>query len=171
MVAAMPLTFQAVRAQMIVSTILPAPRVNTDSPANGSKENNALEDRLARADRMVATRMGEQNIPGYSLIVMKDGRVVFKKSYGFADLAGQRPATSNTIFGLASLTKTFTALTLLTLVDRGLIDLDSPVGKYMDGLSPPYQALTIRQLDSMTGGRKYTIHFAKETLRWMPSGL
>lgn len=137
MVAAMPLTSQTARAQLTEST-----------PA----ESIPLDNRLARVDRMVAAQMGEQNIPGYSLIVMKDGRIVFKKSYGFADLESRRPATSDTIFGLASLTKTFTALTLLTLVDRGLIDLDSPVGKYIDGLSPPYRALTIRQLASMTGG-------------------
>lgn len=134
-VAAMSLTSQAARARESMPP-----------------ESMPMENRLARVDRMVAARMGEQNIPGYSLIVMKDGRTVFKKSYGFADLASQRSATSDTIFGLASLTKTFTALTLLTLVDRGLIDLDSPVGKYVDGLSPPYQALTIRQLASMTGG-------------------
>lgn len=135
MVAAVSLTFQAARAHESMPP-----------------ESMPMENRLARVDQMVAARMGEQNIPGYSLIVMKDGRIVFKKSYGFADLASQRSATSDTIFGLASLTKTFTALTLLTLVDRGLIELDSPVGKYMDGLSPPYQALTIRQLASMTGG-------------------
>lgn len=111
-----------------------------------------LQQRLARIDQMVMARMAEQNIPGYCLTVIKDGQVVLHKPYGFADLANHVPTTNATVFGLASLTKTFTAMTLLSLVDRGLVNLDDPLAKYIEGLTPPYQSLTIRQLASMTAG-------------------
>ncbi|MEZ4533967.1 MAG: serine hydrolase domain-containing protein [Cyanobacteriota/Melainabacteria group bacterium] len=111
-----------------------------------------MTERLARVDALVSQRMKEQNIPGYSLAILDRGTVIFQKPYGYADLAANEPVTNDTIFGLASLTKTFTALSLLTLVDRGLIKLDAPLAKYLDGLTPPYQNLTIRQLASMTAG-------------------
>jgi CubicO group peptidase (beta-lactamase class C family) len=111
-----------------------------------------LEKRLAQIDAMVADRMAGLNVPGYCLAVIKSGNVVFQKPYGVANLETKQPATNDTVFGLASLTKTFTALTLLSLVDKGLVGLDDPLSKYVDGLTKPYQTLTIRQLASMTGG-------------------
>jgi CubicO group peptidase (beta-lactamase class C family) len=49
-------------------------------------------------------------------------------------------------------TKTFTGLTLLSLVDKGLVNLDDPLEKYVDGLTKPYKSLTVRQLSSMAAG-------------------
>lgn len=111
-----------------------------------------LDQRLEQIDAMVTQELRNQNVPAYCIAVIKNGRTVFKKAYGFADVRRRRPNTINTVFGLASLTKTFTALTLLTLVDRGLVNLEDPLCKYIDGLTKPYRNLTIRQLASMTAG-------------------
>ena len=111
-----------------------------------------LEKRLAQIDAMVTDRIAGLSVPGYCLAVIKSGKVVFQKPYGLANLETKQPATNDTVYGLASLTKTFTALTLLSLVDKGLVGLDDPLSKYVDGLAGPYQTLTIRQLASMTGG-------------------
>ncbi len=111
-----------------------------------------LQRRLAQIDAMVQQRMPQQDLPAYCLTVIKYGRVVFHKAYGFADLQQHIPASNETVFGLASNTKTFTALALLSLVDQGLVNLDDPLAKYIDGLTPPYRGLTIRQLASMTAG-------------------
>jgi CubicO group peptidase (beta-lactamase class C family) len=108
--------------------------------------------RLQRIDAMVNDRMQALNMVGYSLTIIKSGKVVFQKSYGFQNLETRQPATNDTIFGLGSLTKTFTAITLLSLVDKGLVGLDDPLSKYIDGLTPEYKSLTIRQLASMTAG-------------------
>ena len=111
-----------------------------------------LQGRLTRIDNMVNSQMTNLNIPAYNLAIIKNGQLVFCKAYGFADLQRRIPSSVDTVFGLASLTKTFTAITLLSLVDKGLIKLEDPLGKYIDGLTRPYQLLTIRQLASMTAG-------------------
>lgn len=111
-----------------------------------------LAQRLEQVDAMVNRSMSEQQIPGYCLTIIKDGTTVFQRNYGFAVLERRQPTTADTVFGLASLTKTFTALTLLSLVDKGLVGLDDPLAKYVDGLTRPYQSLTIRQLASMAAG-------------------
>lgn len=108
--------------------------------------------RLQKIDSFVNEQMAQLNIPAYCLAIIDNGQLIFQKPYGFADLATRRPATNDTVFGLASNTKTFTALTLLKLVDKGLVGLDDPLSKYIKGLTPPYQMLTIRQLASMCAG-------------------
>jgi CubicO group peptidase (beta-lactamase class C family) len=111
-----------------------------------------MQVRLGRIDAMVNDRMQALGMPGYCLVVIKSGKVVFQKPYGFANLETRQPVTNDTIFGLGSITKTFTALALLSLVDKGLVGLDDPLSKYIDGLTPEYKPLTIRQLASMTAG-------------------
>lgn len=117
-----------------------------------SAETIDVDQRLRMIDAMVLEQMQQQNIPAYCLTVIMNGRTVFHKPYGLANVRARIPATNDTVFGLASLTKTFTAFTLLTLVDKGLVNLDDPLCKYVDGLTPPYRQLTLRQLASMTAG-------------------
>lgn len=111
-----------------------------------------IEDKLRKIDEMVVEQMGSLGVPAYCLTVIMNGRTVFHKPYGYADVRARIPTSNDTVFGLASLTKTFTAITLLTLVDKGLINLEDPLSKYVEGLTRPYRNLTLRQLASMTGG-------------------
>lgn len=108
--------------------------------------------RLAAIDSTVMQKMAEQNIPAYCLTIIRNGKTVFHKPYGMASFNPRQACTNETVFGLASLTKTFTALTLLSLVDKGLVNLDDPLSKYIGNLTRPYQPLTIRQLASMCAG-------------------
>lgn len=148
LLAAAPWLIQPVRADA-PNQPAPSAKPAAEKSAAGEQE---LAEKLGRVDSMVKERMERLNIPGYSLTIIKDGKVVFQQPYGFASLERREPVTNDTVFGLASLTKTFTALTLLSLVDQGQIDLDAPLSKYIAGLTRPYQRLTIRQLASMTGG-------------------
>ncbi len=117
----------------------------------GAPESDDATTKMA-VDNLVNSRMQEFNVPGYSLVVIKKGRVLVHNSYGMASIEQRRPATNETVFGLASITKTFTALVLLSLVDKGLIGLDDPLSKFMPDLTPQYAPLTIRQLASMRAG-------------------
>jgi CubicO group peptidase (beta-lactamase class C family) len=103
-------------------------------------------------DDLVIGELTQQNIPGYALAVIKDGKLIVHRGYGVMNLQTRQPVTPQTVFGLASLTKTFTALTLLTLVDQGKVKLDDTLDMYVSGLTKPFQKLTIRQLASMTAG-------------------
>lgn len=74
--------------------------------------------------------MKTYKIPGIALGIVKDDSVIYLKGYGFADDNGRR-VTPQTPFLLASVTKSFTALGIMQLVEEGKIDLDSPVQKYL----------------------------------------
>lgn len=118
---------------------------------------------VQRIEQYVRTQLNQQNVPAYHLTVIKNGKVILHHGYGTLNLNSNVPVTSQSVFGLASLTKTFTALTLLSLVDKGLIGLDDPLSKYLDELTPAYKPLTIRQLASMTAGVPKTV---PEEIRW-----
>lgn len=113
------------------------------------RDNRELRERL---DRMVGEQVEKLNVPGYAITVIYQGETVLQKGYGFADIASKRRPDPETVFGLASLTKSFTGLALLMLVERHKLNLDDELGKYLDGLSPAYQKITIRQLATMSAG-------------------
>lgn len=105
-----------------------------------------------RIDDLVNLAIKRGGIAGYSLVVIKDGKVLHQAGYGFADRAHAVPVTPDTVFGLASVTKTFTALALLSLVESGKLSLDDPLSKHLTGLPSSWKNLTLRQLASMTAG-------------------
>ena len=70
------------------------------------------------------------------MLVLKGGKVVFDKGYGLANLETGVPITGNTPFNIASVSKQFTAVAVLQLVEQGLVDLDAPVSRYF----PEFQA-------------------------------
>jgi len=69
-------------------------------------------------------------IPGLVAGIARNGRVVWTKGFGYADLEDRQPATPDTVFHLASLTKPFAAVVLLQLVETGQLDLDAPVEQF-----------------------------------------
>ena len=72
------------------------------------------------------------HIPGMSAAIVKDERVLWAKGFGYADLEKRIPATPQTLYYIASLTKTFATTALMQLVERGELDLDDPMSKYSD---------------------------------------
>ena len=82
--------------------------------------------------------MRKQGIVGMSAVVVSGGRRVLAAGYGFADRSRKIPVTVDTVFPLASVTKLFTATAVMQLVERGAVDLDSPVSRYLpaDGAAP-----------------------------------
>lgn len=89
-------------------------------------------------------------IPGMAVGIARQGKVVFTRGYGFADLARRRRVTVDTMFHLASVTKTVTATAIMMLADAGKIVLDAPANRYLDFdvVNPRYPsvAITVRQL-------------------------
>ena len=73
-------------------------------------------------------------IVGSSLMVVRDGRVVARQNEGLQNLERREPATNDTIYHWASITKTFTGIAIMQLRDRGLLSLDDPVVKYVPEL-------------------------------------
>jgi CubicO group peptidase (beta-lactamase class C family) len=90
--------------------------------------------------------------PGTSLAVIGNGKVVYSKAYGLADLESRTPATTSTNYRLASVTKQFTAMAVLLLVDRGKLSLDSRLSDVLPGSPPYFQNVKIRNLLNHTSG-------------------
>jgi CubicO group peptidase (beta-lactamase class C family) len=86
----------------------------------------------ALVDATVRQAMERDHIAGVTVAVVQDGKVVLKKGYGFADVAGQRPVDPDrTLFRVGSITKTFTWLMTLNAVERGRMSLDAPLNTYL----------------------------------------
>jgi D-alanyl-D-alanine carboxypeptidase len=106
----------------------------------------------ARVDTAAADALREIAAAGFSVAVVRDGRLVLAKGYGYANLAERVPASATTIYRLASITKEFTAAAILHLAERGRLSLDDPISDYLPDYPGDGQRITIRQLLSHTSG-------------------
>ena len=109
----------------------------------------------AQIEAYVQERMERWKIPGLSLVVVWDGRVVHSGGYGYADLESGTPMTAETLVGLGSTGKGMTALAVLQLVERGEVELDAPVTRYLPEFKVADErgpGITVRQLLSHTAG-------------------
>lgn len=82
-------------------------------------------------DNYITDQMGTYHIPGVVISVVKDGKVFFSKGYGYADIEKQTPFTENSLLTTASLGKLFTAVGVLQLSEKGIIDLGSDIRPYL----------------------------------------
>jgi CubicO group peptidase (beta-lactamase class C family) len=92
------------------------------------------------------------DVPGASLLVVRDGRPVIRRSYGQANLEDRIAATPETDYRLASVTKQFTAAAILLLAEDGKLSLDDHLKKWLPSLPPSVDPVTIRQLLTHTSG-------------------
>src|SRR5262245_34695483 len=98
--------------------------------------------------------MKAQNIPGISLSVIKNGELLKAGGYGFANLELAVPASAETVYQLASVTKQFTAAAVLLLVEENRIRLDDTLSVYFDDTPNTWRKLSVRHLLTMTSGIK-----------------
>ena len=87
-----------------------------------------------------------------SVLVSRDGEILFTKGYGLANREHNVPNTPDTKFRLGSITKQFTAMAIMILVDQGKIKLDDPIGKYLDDAPKTWDGITIHHLLTHTSG-------------------
>ena len=127
--------------------------------SSGSSQEVGAVDRAQLAafvDSLMVAEMGREKIPGAGFVFVQNGQVVFQRGYGLADVARGRPAIpESTIWRIGSISKVFTATAVMQLVDRGLIDLDAPVERYVRRVKIPHtypEAVTVRQLLDHTAG-------------------
>lgn len=109
---------------------------------------------VERVDSFMAAEMARQHVPGASVAVVKDGKVVLTKGYGLADVELGVPATADTVYEIGSITKQFTATAIMMLVDEGKVGLDDKASKYLTFLPAAWDGVTIRHLLTHTSGIK-----------------
>lgn len=106
-------------------------------------------------DNYITARMQTSRIPGLSVAIVKGDQIVYLKGYGQADPSGH-PVTPQTPFIIGSVSKTFTALAVMQLVESGKLELDAPVQRYLPWFrvaDPEASArITVRNLLNHTSG-------------------
>jgi CubicO group peptidase (beta-lactamase class C family) len=103
-------------------------------------------------DRAVEAEALSRGVPGVAIAIVSDGEVVVQRGYGWADPRAGIPVHAATTFNVASVTKPFTSLLAMRLVERGRLSLDEAIGKHLPWLPPHYQSITVRQLLGHTSG-------------------
>ena len=111
----------------------------------------AAETLSARVDA-IFQKMDSTVSPGCALSVIKDGRILYERGYGMADLDHNVAITPASVFHVASMSKQFTAASILLLAQQGKLSLDDPVRKYIPELPDFGTPVTIRQLIHHTSG-------------------
>ncbi|MBQ4809762.1 beta-lactamase family protein [Pseudoalteromonas luteoviolacea] len=103
-------------------------------------------------DALITKIMAERNIPGLQLAVVKDKKIVKTQSYGVANLQDDIAVTNNTVFSINSMTKAFTGVALVQLVEKGVISLDDEIGKHLPELPKAWHKIKIKHLMAHTSG-------------------
>ncbi|HIH88625.1 TPA: beta-lactamase family protein, partial [Candidatus Bathyarchaeota archaeon] len=86
---------------------------------------------LDKLDSFILDKMCETRLPGVSLAAVKGGKVVYSRGYGLRDVARGKPATPDTIYCIGSITKSFTCIAVMQLVEKGLLSVDDPLEKHL----------------------------------------
>jgi len=111
---------------------------------------------IDRIDKVVQENMNDGKIPGISLVVVKDNKELYKRGYGYSDVANSILVDSNTVFELGSNSKAFTALGVLKLENDGLLDLNDLVEEHIPWFEMKYQdttaLITIEHVMNHTSG-------------------
>jgi len=128
---------------------------NTErSPTNGVGDAQAQEVEVF-FDELILRQLEERHIPGAMVAVVSDGKLLFAKGYGWADVEEQVPvAAERTLFHIGSNTKLLTWTAVMQLVEEGKLDLDADVNSYLDFSIPDTfpQPITLRHLMAHTAG-------------------
>ena len=101
-------------------------------------------------DQMLSTLYALDE-PGAAVLVARDGEVIFRKGYGLANVEFNVPITPDTVFRIASMTKQFTAISILMLMEQGRLSLNDGIAKYLPGY-PRGERITVRHLLTHTSG-------------------
>jgi len=113
---------------------------------------SVAQDRTPAVDAYVQTEMSRARIPGLSIAVIRDGRIVLAKGYGIANVEHQVPVKPETIFQSGSMGKQFTSTLIMMLIEEGKISLDDKLGKFFSEGPEDWRNIPIRNLLTHTGG-------------------
>ena len=139
------------RIKVIISILLFSLAINTPILAQ-----NSLDSLLKTLPETCASLMQQRGWPSLSIAIVLDQKIIFSQSFGYADVDKKTPATTKTIYRVASMTKLFAATMLMQLAERGKVDLNDPLIKYIPVYNPKYLPntgpTTLRQLATHTSG-------------------
>src|SRR5690606_7023688 len=114
------------------------------------------DEQLSRIRDAIGTFMSEHRVPGVSVALVVDGRLQWEDGFGFTDLENFVPARPESVFRLASISKSLTAVAVMQLAEAGKLDLDAPIQTYVPEFPEKQYKVTARDLlRHMAGIRHY----------------
>jgi CubicO group peptidase (beta-lactamase class C family) len=108
--------------------------------------------RASRADAWIREQMTARKIPGLAVAVVEDGKMVFERGYGLANVELGVPVNRETRFIIASTTKAWAGTAIMMLVEQGKLRLDQPIGELLADLPASWRGVPVRRLLSHTSG-------------------
>jgi CubicO group peptidase (beta-lactamase class C family) len=144
-------------AQPPQKAVAPKPVSEKSSAATPRSVLHALEraDLEAFFDGIIPLQLERSDVAGATILVMKDGKDLLRKGYGFSDVSKKKPVDpETTMFRLASISKLFTWISVMQLAEQSKLDIDADVNKYLDfQIAPAFgKPITLRNLMTHTGG-------------------
>jgi len=131
-----------------ISILAIALSLSVVAAGGGNAQSRDLDADLALFGRYVDALARQARIPGLSSTIIRGGQVVSLHGYGFQDIDARLAATPDTLYDIASLTKTFTSTLLMQCVERGTLILDDPIRRYTSTIPEPNA--TVRHVLSHT---------------------
>lgn len=110
---------------------------------------------ITACEQLISKAMQAKAIPGLSVAIGRSHSIAWTSGFGYADIENQVPATANTVYRLASISKPITAVAAMQLVEKGKLDLDAKVQAYVPTFPEKLFKLTTRNLLSHQGGIRH----------------
>ena len=129
-----------------------APRPATDAPL---PPNVSAAHAVRAVERFITDTMGVLGAPGAAVCVIREGRILWSRGFGLADLEQGVPVTAETRFRIGSVSKALTSVAVGRLVQDGRLDLDSPVQRYVPGFPAKRYPITVRHVAGHLAGIRH----------------
>src|SRR5712664_3934724 len=100
---------------------------------------------IAQLENFIRHEMAGKGLPAISVALVDDQKIIWSKGFGFADPDRKIPATADTVYRAGSVSKLFTDIGIMQLVERGALNLDAPIASYLPEFD---KAITLRELMS-----------------------
>jgi serine beta-lactamase-like protein LACTB len=140
------------RLLLLVSLFVGTASLRAEPVIAPAKQYQAVVEHLTPfIEREVRTK----KLPALSIALVDDQKIVWARGFGFADPQAKKPAAADTVYRVGSVSKLFTDLAVMQLVERGVLDLDAPITKYLPDFKPanPFdKPITLRQMMAHRSG-------------------
>ncbi len=107
-----------------------------------------MDKRIEILERFVFDKMSATKLPSLSIAIVKGANMIYSRTFGYADIESKKPADDETLYGIGSVSKSFTCLSIMKLQELGELSVDDPISKYL----PIDLEVTISQLMTHSSG-------------------
>lgn len=114
--------------------------------------NYAVFGQADSVDVFIQNQMLKRRIPGLQLAIVRHGKIIKTGNYGVANLQDSIPVSNKTVFNINSITKAFTGVAIVQLMEAGKLRLNAPISEYLTDLPQTWKQVTVQQLLSHTSG-------------------